>query len=67
MSQKKSSKGPQEKQEQRTKKEEQLKLKIKEEEIFREINVQSFGENFEILIHHYKKQIEKNPPRIKAP
>lgn len=38
-----------------------------EEEVYREINSRSFGDNFTILIQHYKKQLEMNPPKIKVP
>jgi len=38
-----------------------------EEEVYREINSRSFGDNFTILIQHYKRQIEINPPKIKIP
>lgn len=42
-------------------------IEIREEQIYREINSRSFGQNFTILIHHYKKQIEKNPPNLELP
>lgn len=43
------------------------KVEFYEEEVYREINSRSFGHNFTILIQHYKKQIEQNPPKIESP
>lgn len=46
---------------------EKAKVGCKEEEIYREINSRSFGDNFTILIQHYKRQIEISPPKVKIP
>lgn len=37
------------------------------QEVYREVNAHSFEKNFTILIQHFKKQIELNPPKIKIP